>query len=86
MESFRNPASIFRFVVLRDSPDSQRTCDQFHERFRAAFMLVYPKSAKITVKSLIILRFLGSTFVKAARKMLMKLTPGEEEPGMTFLT
>jgi len=40
----------------------------FTNVLRAAFTRVGPKSAKMTVNSLVILRFLGSTHVKAARK------------------
>ena len=43
---------------------------------QAAFTRADPKSAKKTVKSSSFLRILGSASVKAAHRMLMKLTPG----------
>jgi len=46
---------------------------------RSAFTGVDPKSAKKTVKLAIFFALLGSAFVKAACRMLMKLTPGADE-------
>jgi len=43
---------------------------------RAAFTLADPKSTKKTVKSSSFFALSGSVSVKAAHKMLMKLTPG----------
>jgi len=43
----------------------------------AAFMSTDSKSSKITVKLPVFFALLGSAHVKAARKLLMKLTPGE---------
>jgi len=40
-----------------------------------AFTRVDPKSAKMTVKSLAILRFLGSTRIKASRKHVGEIDP-----------
>jgi len=43
---------------------------------RAVFMFEDPKSEIKTVKLSIFLALLGSALVKAAHRMLMKLTPG----------
>jgi len=47
----------------------------FTKILRAAFPLVDPKSAKNTVKPSVFFMLLGFVHVKAARKMLVKLTP-----------
>ncbi len=44
---------------------------------RAAFTRADPESAKKTVKLLVCFTLLGSALVKAARRTLMKLTPGQ---------
>ncbi len=50
---------------------------QFHQHFCAAFMLVDPKSAKQHCwLDCLIFAHLRSAHVKAARRTLMKLTPG----------
>ncbi len=43
---------------------------------RKAFTRANPKSTKMTVKSSILFALLGSTCLKASRKMLVNLTPG----------
>ena len=50
-------------------------CVNFINVLRAAFTCADPKSAKKTVKSSSFLALSGSASVKAARRMLMKLTP-----------
>ncbi len=53
--------------------------------FCTVFTIPDPKCIKMTVKLSIFYTLLGSTSVKASRKMLVKLTPGiKEENGLKF--
>jgi len=52
----------------------------FTNIIRAAFPRADPKSAKNNVKLSVFFVLLGSAHIKAACKMLMKLTTGEAEP------
>ncbi len=58
------PYNIFRHGV------------NFSNVLRTAFTLADPKSAKKTVKLSVFFALSGSARVKAAHRMLMKLTPG----------
>jgi len=62
------------------SPLSLFICIHFAVDFtnitRAAFTHADHKSAKNTVKPSVVFALLGSTCIKAAHRMLMKLTPG----------
>ena len=60
----------------RDLSVSCKSGVNFTNVLWAAFALVDPKSAKKTVKLSSFFALLGSAHVKAARRMLVKLTPG----------
>jgi hypothetical protein len=49
---------------------------QFHKRFTSSFYLLRFQKRINTVKLLVLFALLGSVRVKAAHKMLAKLTPG----------
>jgi hypothetical protein len=49
---------------------------QFHKRFTSTFYLLRSQKRINTVKLLVLFALLGSVHVKAAHKMLAKLTPG----------
>ncbi len=59
--------------------DKIKTWAQFHQVLRAAFALVGPKSVRIQSSSQYLFMLLGSPGAKAARRTLMKLTPGKND-------
>jgi len=63
---------IFETIICEKN---QLTWGQFHQHFTQIFKIKDPKSAKNTVKSSVFSVLLGSVHIKAAHRILMKVTP-----------
>ncbi len=57
------------------APSSSAPCGQFHQHFKRSFYAHRCQKHKNTVKPSVFFALLGSAWVKAARKLLVKLTP-----------
>jgi len=55
------------------------SCRQFHQRSKHSFCGADHKGIKFNLSCQCLFTLLGSGHIKAARKMLMKLTPGTEQ-------
>jgi len=72
---YLSPSHSLHLAVLFLS--NYRSLGQFHQHFTSSFYLCRSKKRKKDTDDLaVFFILLGSAFVKAARKMLLKLTPG----------
>jgi len=78
METFQSQLLENNHQCLILHTNDNGNWSQFHQHSMSSYAHADPESAKNTAKSSVFFALLGSGRVKAVRKMLVKLTPGNK--------